>query len=155
MANLVLEARQEDRFADVASAPPCGGWMHDAGRCLQAWGQHMSFILSGRSARWPGRRRSGWGSATTTRWRVSPSPSPRAWAEARAWVERVLPMAEFPAWVRNRPHGTAGALLYGTVGQGWYSRQDDGSLEFEPEPDGPVWDADLIDGVLRWRKKSS
>jgi hypothetical protein len=75
--------------------------------------------------------------------------------EARAWVERVLPMTEFPAWVHNRPHGTAGAFLYGTVGQGWYARQDDGSLEFEPDPDGQVWDADLIDGVLRWRKNSS
>ncbi|MEV6602781.1 hypothetical protein [Kutzneria sp. NPDC051319] len=74
---------------------------------------------------------------------------------ARAWVERVLPVAEFPVWVHGRPHGTAGAFLYGTVGRGWYARQDDGSLEFEPDPDGPVWDADLIDGTLRWRKKSS
>jgi hypothetical protein len=76
-------------------------------------------------------------------------------AAARAWVEQVLPTTEFPAWVHNRPHGTAGAFLYGTVGQGWYARQDDGSIECEPDPDGPVWDADLIDGVLRWHEKSS
>ena len=75
-------------------------------------------------------------------------------AEARAWVERVLPMTELAVWVYDWPHGTAGAFLYGTVGKGWYARQDDGSLEFKPDPDGPVWDADLIDGTLQWRKKS-
>lgn len=70
-------------------------------------------------------------------------------AAATAWVEKTLPQAEFPDWVRGRPHGVAGAFLYGSVAQGWY----DDSLTFEPDPDLPVWDADLIDGVLRWREQ--
>jgi hypothetical protein len=70
-------------------------------------------------------------------------------AAATAWVEQTLPEAEFPDWVRDRPHGVAGAFLYGSVTQGWY----DNTLAFEPDPDLPVWDADLIDGVLRWREQ--
>jgi hypothetical protein len=54
-------------------------------------------------------------------------------AAAKAWVEKTLPTAEFPDWVRRRPHGTAGAFLYGTVAQGWYTRHDDDSLDFEPD----------------------
>src|SRR6266498_1346403 len=34
---------------------------------------------------------------------------------ALEWVERELPRAEFPAWVARRPHGVAGAFLYGSI----------------------------------------
>ncbi len=69
-------------------------------------------------------------------------------AVAKAWVEKTLPTAGFPEWVHRRVHGTAGAFLFGSVSCGWY----DTDLVFEPDPDGPVWDADLVQGRLRWRR---
>lgn len=51
-----------------------------------------------------------------------------------------------------RPHGVAGALLDGSVTQGWYARHDHGFLGFEPDPGLPVWDADLVEDTVRWRR---
>ncbi|MCK2240068.1 MULTISPECIES: hypothetical protein [unclassified Crossiella] len=46
----------------------------------------------------------------------------------------------------------AGALLDGSVTQGWYARHDHGFLGFEPDPGLPVWDADLVEDTVRWRR---
>lgn len=72
--------------------------------------------------------------------------------DAQNWIERELPMAEFPAWVVQRPRGAAGAFLFGAVQRGRY----------EPEPNGGVaWQAEegsmdgveayLVEGQVRWR----
>ena len=67
----------------------------------------------------------------------------------RAWIECELPRARFPGWVGLRPHGTAGAFLYGMIEQGWHVRDAEHGLLFEPDLDVPGLDADLIEGVLR------
>ncbi len=71
--------------------------------------------------------------------------------DARAWVEAELPRAQFPDWVARRPHGTAGAFLYGQIECGWHAPDRDQGVVFEPDLDAPGWDADLLDGRLRWR----
>lgn len=38
---------------------------------------------------------------------------------ARDWVTRTLQATPFPAWVLRRPHGAAGAFLYGSVDRGY------------------------------------
>lgn len=70
---------------------------------------------------------------------------------ARAWVERELPAAQPPAWVLDRPHGGAGAFLYGSIIRGIYTRQGRSGVAWEPDVSDPVdLDADLVDGELRW-----
>jgi hypothetical protein len=68
---------------------------------------------------------------------------------ARAWVEEHLPDASFPEWVARRRHGTAGAFLFGQVQRGYYSGENDDDWELDHDASG--WDADLVDGVIRWR----
>lgn len=70
---------------------------------------------------------------------------------ARAWVTRELPLADFPDWVAQRPHGVAGAFLYGSVTRG-YLTTDEPEPSWEPDVDAPSWDADLVDGTVRWRR---
>jgi hypothetical protein len=73
-------------------------------------------------------------------------------ADAQAWVETELPRAKFPAWVARRPHGTAGAFLFGSVDEGWYVQYDDG-LSWEPDPDRHrSVECDLVDGTVRWHE---
>ncbi|EWM19645.1 hypothetical protein KUTG_09949 [Kutzneria sp. 744] len=67
---------------------------------------------------------------------------------ARTWVEQHLPHATFPEWVARRRHGTAGAFLFGQVQRGYYSGESD--EDWELDHDAPSWDADLVDGVVRW-----
>jgi hypothetical protein len=69
---------------------------------------------------------------------------------ARGWVEDELPRARFPEWVGQRQHGTAGAFLYGQIERGWYADGPDTEQVLEPDLDAQGWDADLIDGTLRW-----
>lgn len=70
---------------------------------------------------------------------------------ARAWVERELPVAQLPDWVFNRQHGAAGAFLFGSISRGTYTFQSGAEVDWEPDVDDPVdFDADLIDGVVRW-----
>lgn len=69
---------------------------------------------------------------------------------AREWVTRVLPLTEFPAWVARRPHGVAGAFLCGSVIRGYLTAGPEPS--WEPDDDAPSWDADLVDGAVRWRQ---
>lgn len=72
---------------------------------------------------------------------------------ACAWVESELPTAQFPDWVLDRPHGGAGAFLYGTISRGIYTDQGQSGVAWEPDFDNPVdLDADLIDGELRWSR---
>jgi len=68
---------------------------------------------------------------------------------ARTWVEQQLPNAELPDWVARRPHGAAGAFLYGSIERGYYSGEHD--EDWELDHDTPGWDADLVRGVIRWR----
>lgn len=68
---------------------------------------------------------------------------------ARAWVDEHLPHAALPAWVARRPHGTAGAFLFGQVQRGYYSGETD--EDWELDHDAPGWDADLVGDVVRWR----
>lgn len=70
---------------------------------------------------------------------------------ARAWVTRELPLTEFPDWVARRPHGTAGAFLYGSVTRG-YLTADEPEPSWEPDVDAPTWDADLVNGTVRWHQ---
>jgi hypothetical protein len=72
-------------------------------------------------------------------------------ADARGWVEAELPRAQFPEWVGRRQHGTAGAFLYGQIERGWYVDGPDAKPMFEPDVGASGWDADLVDGVLRWQ----
>ena len=69
---------------------------------------------------------------------------------ARVWAEHQLPRAAFPEWVTRRRHGVAGAFLHGQIERGYYTGPGDD--EWEPDPDAPLWDLDLIDGAPRWRK---
>ena len=70
---------------------------------------------------------------------------------ARAWVERELPVAQLPDWVLDRPHGGAGAFLYGSISRGIYTRQGRPGVAWEPDVANPVdLDADLIDGEVVW-----
>lgn len=73
-------------------------------------------------------------------------------AAARAWVARELPLAEFPDWVGKRPHGAAGAFLYGSVTRGHLTAADP-EPSWEPDLDAPSWDADLLEGTLSWRER--
>lgn len=68
---------------------------------------------------------------------------------ARAWVKQHLPRASFPGWVARRRHGTAGAFLFGQVQRGYYSGESDD--DWELDHDAPSWDADLVNGAIRWR----
>jgi hypothetical protein len=70
---------------------------------------------------------------------------------ARAWVEEELPRAEFPAWVARRPHGVAGAFLYGSVTRGYLAASDP-EPSWEPDLDAPSWDADLVNGAVHWHR---
>lgn len=70
---------------------------------------------------------------------------------AREWVERELPRTEFPPWVARRPHGVAGAFLYGSVTRG-YLTADQPVPSWEPDDDAPNWDADLVEGTVRWHQ---
>jgi hypothetical protein len=79
---------------------------------------------------------------------VSEHPSE---AEARAWIEEELLRARFPEWVTRRRHGTAGAFLFGQIERGFYVEDAAEGVAFEPDLDQPGWDADLVDGTLRWR----
>lgn len=72
-------------------------------------------------------------------------------SDARAWVERELPHAQFPEWVARRRHGVAGAFLFGQIEQGWRVQDAEHGVLFEPDVDTSGWDADLVDGALRWR----
>lgn len=72
-------------------------------------------------------------------------------SDAREWVKNELPRAQFPEWVGRRQHGTAGAFLYGQIEQGWRVDGPDAVPLFEPDLDAPGWDADLVDGALRWQ----
>jgi hypothetical protein len=45
----------------------------------------------------------------------------------------------------------AGVFLYGQIERGWYVEDAEHGVEFEPDPDVPGWDADLVDGALLWR----
>jgi len=69
---------------------------------------------------------------------------------ARKWVERELPRTEFPDWVARRPHGVAGAFLYGSVTRGYLTAGPEPS--WEPDLDAPDWDADLVEGTVRWHR---
>ncbi len=70
---------------------------------------------------------------------------------ARAWVEHQLPVAQLPDWVLDRPHGGAGAFLYGSITRGIYTHQGRSGVAWEPDADDPVdLDADLIEGDVRW-----
>jgi hypothetical protein len=62
-----------------------------------------------------------------------------------------LPRARFPEWVADRQHGTAGAFLYGQIERGWHVDGPDATPTFEPDVGASGWDADLIDGMLRWQ----
>ncbi|MFC3453360.1 hypothetical protein [Amycolatopsis speibonae] len=70
---------------------------------------------------------------------------------ARAWVTRELPRAELPDWVARRPHGVAGAFLYGSITRG-HLTPDKPEPSWEPDDDAPTWDADLVDGTVRWHQ---
>lgn len=72
-------------------------------------------------------------------------------SDARAWIEHELPRAQFPEWVNRRQHGTAGAFLFGQFEQGWRVQDAERGGLFEPDLDTSGWDADLVDGALRWR----
>jgi hypothetical protein len=72
-------------------------------------------------------------------------------SDARAWIEEELPRARFPEWVARRRHGTAGAFLFGQIERGFYVEEAAEGVAFEPDLDQPGWDADLVDGRLRWR----
>jgi hypothetical protein len=71
---------------------------------------------------------------------------------ARAWIEQELPRAAFPEWVTRRPHGTAGAFLFGQLDRGYITALEP-APEWEPDLDAPSWDADLVDGTVRWRRR--
>jgi hypothetical protein len=73
-------------------------------------------------------------------------------ADAQTWVQAELPRAKFPAWVARRPHGTAGAFLYGSIDEGWYVQYDDG-LSWEPDPKRHrSIDGDLVHGTVTWHE---
>lgn len=72
-------------------------------------------------------------------------------SDARAWVERELPRAQFPEWVSHRRHGVAGAFLFGQIEHGWRLQDTEHGALFEPDLNTPGWDVDLVDGALRWR----
>ncbi|MFD8496005.1 hypothetical protein [Amycolatopsis sp. NPDC059657] len=72
-------------------------------------------------------------------------------SEARAWIEEELPRARFPGWVTRRRHGSAGAFIFGQIEQGFYVEDAAEGVAFEPDLDQPGWDADLVEGTLRWR----
>jgi hypothetical protein len=72
---------------------------------------------------------------------------------ARAWVEHVLPRTAFPEWVSTRRHGLAGAFLYGGLLWGRYI-PDDSDVTWEPDPDQPCIDADIVNGTLVWIERS-
>jgi hypothetical protein len=67
-------------------------------------------------------------------------------------LQREHPLAEFPAGVGKRPHGVAGAFLYGSITRG-YLTADDPEPSWEPDDDAPRWDTHLIDGSARWRQR--
>ena len=73
---------------------------------------------------------------------------------SRANIKRELPHAQFPEWVARRRHGVAGAFLFGQIEQGWRVHDAEHGALFEPDVDTLGWDADLVDGVLRWRTSS-
>ncbi|WP_414943186.1 hypothetical protein [Amycolatopsis sp. cmx-11-32] len=70
--------------------------------------------------------------------------------QARRWIEQTLPIAALPGWVHERPHGAAGAFLFGTYQQGF--RVHEGEISrWEPFPeDAEERTADLLDGTVRW-----
>ena len=70
--------------------------------------------------------------------------------QARRWIEQTLPTATMPDWVHRRPHGAAGAFLFGIYQQG--VRVHEGDVSFwEPVPeDADERTADLSGGTVRW-----
>lgn len=70
---------------------------------------------------------------------------------ARAWITQVLPETSLPEWVGRRPHGAAGAFLYGSVDRGHLTPHNQ-TLVWEPDHAAPSWDADLVEGTVRWHQ---
>jgi hypothetical protein len=72
--------------------------------------------------------------------------------DARTWIERKLPVAEFPAWVLQRPRGAVGAFLFGAVQRGRYAMDANGCVAWQAE-EGSADDveASLVEGQVRWR----
>lgn len=72
--------------------------------------------------------------------------------DAQTWIERELPVAEFPAWVVQRPRGAAGAFLFGAVQRGRYEPEANGCVAWQAE-EGSVDDVEayLVEGQVRWR----
>lgn len=71
--------------------------------------------------------------------------------EARRWIEQTLPTTAMPDWVHERPHGTAGAFLFGVYTEGIRVHDGPGESRWENYPDNaPEHTADLIDGAVSW-----
>lgn len=72
--------------------------------------------------------------------------------DAQTWIERELPLAEFPAWVVQRPRGAAGAFLFGAVQRGRYAMEAKGCIAWQAD-EGSVDDVEayLVEGQVRWR----
>lgn len=72
--------------------------------------------------------------------------------DARSWIERELPVADFPVWVGKRSRGTAGAFLFGAVHCGQYAPTTEGRIGWQAG-ESSTCDADayLVDGQVQWR----
>jgi len=72
--------------------------------------------------------------------------------DARSWIEHELPVASFPAWVSQRPRGSAGVFLFGAVQRGDYVPEVDGGIVWQPdENSADDLEAYLVGGQVRWR----
>lgn len=72
--------------------------------------------------------------------------------DARSWLEKELPAAEFPIWVAKRSRGTAGAFLFGAVQRGHYVQAAGGRIVWQAgESLTDDAEAYLVDGQVQWR----
>jgi hypothetical protein len=74
--------------------------------------------------------------------------------EARSWVERMLPTAQFPEWIERQPHGSLGAFLFGSIQRGHQIAAHDGSVSWVSDLNSAEdLNADLVDGRVHWRSE--
>lgn len=78
--------------------------------------------------------------------------------QARRWIDQTLPATPMPDWVHRRPHGAAGAFLFGIYQEGVRVHEGDSSYWEPVSEDTEEHTADLVNGTVRWwptgRKRS-